>query len=250
MHYESRIMKRYFLHLAYNGTRYHGWQIQPDAISVQEELEKCVSLKIGEKVSITGCGRTDTGVHARNFYAHFDTEKTIADCESFVHRLNIFLPEDIVVYKCWEVDPELHARFDAKSRTYHYYISLNKNPFHTQDAYYYYGKIDVEMMQKAADILFEYTDFTSFSKLHTQVKTNNCKIMAARFFEENGLLVFEIKADRFLRNMVRAVVGTLLEVGRGRLTLEQFRGVIENKNRSSAGTSMPAQALFLENVEY
>lgn len=236
--------------MAYNGTRYHGWQIQPDAVSVQEELEKCVSLKIGEKISITGCGRTDTGVHARNFYAHFDTEKTIADCESFVHRLNIFLPEDIVVFKCWEVDAEFHARFDAKSRTYHYYISQYKNPFHTQDAYYYYGKLDVELMQKAADILFEYTDFTSFSKLHTQVKTNNCKIMAARFFEEKDLLVFEIKADRFLRNMVRAVVGTLLEVGRGKLTLQQFRDVIENKNRCSAGTSMPAHALFLENVEY
>ena len=243
-------MKRYFLHLAYNGTRYHGWQIQPDAISVQEELEKCVSLKIGEKISITGCGRTDTGVHARSFYAHFDTEKTISDCVSFVHRLNIFLPDDIVVYKCWEVQPDFHARFDAKSRTYHYYISQCKNPFHTQDAYYYYGKLDVELMQKAADILFEYTDFTSFSKLHTQVKTNNCKIMSARFFEEKDLLVFEIKADRFLRNMVRAVVGTLLEVGRGKLTLEQFRGVIENKNRCSAGTSMPAHALFLENVEY
>lgn len=243
-------MKRYFLHLAYNGTRYHGWQIQPDDISVQEELEKCLSLKLGEKVSLTGCGRTDAGVHARNFYAHFDVEKEIENCEDFVYRLNIFLPEDIVVLRCWEVKPDLHARFDAKSRTYHYYITLSKNPFHIHDAFYYYGKLDVEMMQKAADILFEYTDFTSFSKLHTQVKTNNCRIMAARFFEENNLLVFEIKADRFLRNMVRAVVGTLLEVGRGKLTLEQFRAVIENKNRCSAGTSMPAHALFLEEVEY
>lgn len=243
-------MKRYFLHLAYNGTRYHGWQIQPDDISVQEELEKCLSLKLGEKVSLTGCGRTDAGVHARNFYAHFDVEKEIENCEDFVYRLNIFLPEDIVVLRCWEVKPDLHARFDAKSRTYHYYITQSKNPFHIHDAFYYYGKLDVEMMQKAADILFEYTDFTSFSKLHTQVKTNNCRIMAARFFEENNLLVFEIKADRFLRNMVRAVVGTLLEVGRGKLTLEQFRAVIENKNRCSAGTSMPAHALFLEEVEY
>ena len=243
-------MRRYFIHLAYNGSRYHGWQIQPDATSVQEELEKCLSLKLGEKISLTGCGRTDTGVHARNFYAHFDTVKEISDCSDFAYRLNIFLPDDIVIYRCWEVDSELHARFDATSRTYHYYISQTKNPFHTQDAFYYYGKLDVERMQKAADILFEYTDFTSFSKLHTQVKTNNCKIMKARFFEENDLLVFEIKADRFLRNMVRAVVGTLLEVGRGKLTLEQFRGVIENKNRCSAGTSMPAHALFLEDVTY
>ena len=243
-------MRRYFLHLAYNGTRYHGWQIQPDAISVQEELEKCLSLKLGEKVSITGCGRTDTGVHARNFYAHFDIEKEISNCEEFVYRLNIFLPDDIVIYKCWEVDNDLHARFDAKSRTYHYYISQSKNPFHTDDAYYFYGKLDIEMMQKAANILFEYTDFTSFSKLHTQVKTNNCKIMEARFFRDNDLLVFEIKADRFLRNMVRAIIGTLLEVGRGKLTTEQFREVIENKNRCSAGTSMPAHALFLEDVTY
>lgn len=243
-------MKRYFLHLAYNGTRYHGWQIQPDAISVQEELEKCLGLKLGEKVSITGCGRTDTGVHARNFYAHFDIEKDITDCDDFVNKLNIFLPNDIVVYKCWEVDGDLHARFDAKSRTYHYHITRKKNPFHIDDAFYYYGHLDVEAMQKAADALFDYTDFTSFSKLHTQVKTNNCKIMAARFFEKDELLVFEIKADRFLRNMVRAVVGTLLEVGRGRMSLEQFREVIEKKNRCSAGTSMPAYALFLEDVEY
>lgn len=243
-------MRRYFLHLAYNGTRYHGWQIQPNEVSVQEELEKCLSLKLGEKISITGCGRTDTGVHARNFYAHFDTEKEISNCGEFVYRLNIFLPNDIVIYRCWEVDSDMHARFDATSRTYHYYITRSKNPFHTHDAYYYHGKLDVELMQKATNILFEYTDFTSFSKLHTQVKTNNCKIMEARFFEENDLLVFEIKADRFLRNMVRAVVGTLLEVGRGKLSLEQFRGVIENKNRCSAGTSMPAHALFLEDVTY
>ena len=243
-------MIRYFIHLAYNGTRYHGWQIQPDAITVQEELEKCLSLKLGEKISLTGCGRTDTGVHARNFYAHFDVEKEISNCEEFVHRLNIFLPNDIVIYKCWKVDNDLHARFDAKSRTYRYYISQTKNPFHIQDAFYYYGRLNVELMQDAAKILFEYTDFTSFSKLHTQVQTNNCKIMEARFFKVNDLLVFEIKADRFLRNMVRAIVGTLLEVGRNKLSIEQFRNIIENKNRCSAGTSMPAHALFLEDVTY
>ena len=243
-------MKRYFLHLAYNGARYHGWQIQPTAISVQEELEKCLSMKLGDKISVTGCGRTDAGVHARNFYAHFDVEKEISDCKEFVHRLNIFLPNDIVVYKCWEVDNNLHARFNATSRTYHYYITQNKNPFHNHDAYYYYGNLDVESMQKAADILFEYTDFTSFSKLHTQVQTNNCKIMKARFFKENELLVFEIKADRFLRNMVHAIIGTLLEVGRGKMSTSQFRSVIENKNRCSAGTSMPAHALFLEDITY
>lgn len=242
-------MKRYFLHLAYNGTAYHGWQIQPAAISVQEVLEKCISLKLNEKISLTGCGRTDAGVHAANFYAHFDVQNAIQDTEQFVYRLNNFLPEDIVVYDCKEVD-DIHARFDATSRTYHYFIAEKKNPFHNHDAYYYNGKLDVKMMQMAADTLMDYTDFTSFSKLHTQVKTNNCKIMSARWFYKDDLLVFEIKADRFLRNMVRAIVGTLLEVGKGKMTIEQFRAVVEDKNRCTAGTSMPAHALFLVDVQY
>ncbi len=243
-------MKRYFIHLAYNGARYCGWQIQPHSPSVQEELERCLTLKTGQKISVTGCGRTDTGVHARNYYAHFDVETPIANCQDLVYRLNVFLPPDIVLYKIWEVPADLHARFNAVSRTYHYYISRQKNPFHQQDAYFLYGDLDVEKMQQAADLLFNYHDFTSFSKLHTQVKTNDCKIMEARWFELEGLLVFRIRADRFLRNMVRAIVGTLLEVGKGRMTLEQFKEVIEKKNRCSAGESVPAHALFLEAVEY
>lgn len=243
-------MKRYFIHLAYNGARYCGWQIQPHSPSVQEELERCLTLKTGQKISVTGCGRTDTGVHARNYYAHFDAETPIANCQDLVYRLNVFLPPDIVLYKIWEVPADLHARFNAVSRTYHYYISRQKNPFHQQDAYFLYGDLDVEKMQQAADLLFNYHDFTSFSKLHTQVKTNDCKIMEARWFELDGLLVFRIRADRFLRNMVRAIVGTLLEVGKGRMTLEQFKEVIEKKNRCSAGESVPAHALFLEAVEY
>ena len=170
--------------------------------------------------------------------------------EALAHQMNAFLPEDIVIYRIWQVAPDLHARFDAVSRTYHYYISRQKNPFHQQDAYFLYGDLDVEKMQQAADLLFNYHDFTSFSKLHTQVKTNDCKIMEARWFELDGLLVFRIRADRFLRNMVRAIVGTLLEVGKGRMTLEQFKEVIEKKNRCSAGESVPAHALFLEAVEY
>lgn len=243
-------MKRYFIHLAYNGARYCGWQIQPHSPSVQEELERCLTLKTGQKISVTGCGRTDTGVHARNYYAHFDVETPIANCQDLVYRLNVFLPPDIVLYKIWEVPADIHARFNAVSRTYHYYISRQKNPFHQQDAYFLYGDLDVEKMQQAADLLFNYHDFTSFSKLHTQVKTNDCKIMEARWFELDGLLVFRIRADRFLRNMVRAIVGTLLEVGKGRMTLEQFKEVIEKKNRCSAGESVPAHALFLEAVEY
>ena len=242
-------MNRYFLHLAYNGKAYHGWQIQPGDISVQEVLEKCISLKLKQDISITGCGRTDTSVNARNFYAHYEAEP-INDLQTFVNQLNMFLPDDIVVYRCWQVDPYLHARFDAKSRTYHYYVTRTKNPFHTDDALYIYGPLDVEKMNEAAKLLFEYQDFTSFSKLHTQVKTNNCKIMEACWFEQNDLLVFHIKADRFLRNMVRAIVGTLLEVGKGKLTIDGFRRIIEQKDRCSAGTSMPAHALFLEAVTY
>lgn len=243
-------MKRYFIHLAYNGSNYCGWQIQPHSPSIQEVLEHCLSLKTGQKISLTGCGRTDTGVHARNYYAHFDVETPLADCQDLVYRLNVFLPPDIVLYRIWEVPADLHARFDAVSRTYQYYISRQKNPFHQQDAYYLYGSLDIEKMQQAANLLYDYRDFTSFSKLHTQVKTNDCKIMEARWYEQDGLLVFRIRADRFLRNMVRAIVGTLLEVGKGRMTLEQFREVVEKRNRCSAGESVPAHALFLEAVEY
>ena len=227
--------------MAYDGSRYHGYQIQPHAASVQQTVEQSLSLKLGQSISITGCGRTDTGVHARNYYAHFDIENELFDLEKLVHQMNAFLPE---------VAPELHARFDAVSRTYHYYITRTKNPFHTHNTYYIYGDLDVDKMQEAANLLFEYEDLTSFSKVHTQVKTNNCKMMEARWFEQDGLLVFRIKADRFLRNMVRAIVGTLLEIGKGRMSLDEFRAVIEHKDRCEAGTSAPAHALFLENVEY
>ncbi|MBP5797104.1 MAG: tRNA pseudouridine(38-40) synthase TruA [Bacteroidales bacterium] len=243
-------MKRYFIHLAYNGTNYCGWQIQPQSPSVQGELERCLGLKLGCAVGITGCGRTDTGVHARNYYAHFDYDGVIGDPDELTYRLNLFLPSDIVIYRIWEVDPEAHARFDAVSRTYHYYIAQQKNPFHLGDAYYLYGNLDVNKMQTAANELLNHSDFTSFSKLHTQVKTNNCKVMEAVWFEQDGLLVFRIKADRFLRNMVRAIVGTLLEVGKGKMSLEAFRDIIERRDRCAAGESVPAHGLFLEAVDY
>lgn len=243
-------MKRYFIHLAYQGANYCGWQIQPQSPSVQATLERCLSLKLGQPVSLTGCGRTDTGVHARNYYAHFDLEGEIANPVELTYRLNVFLPQDIVVYRIWEVAPEAHARFDAKARTYHYYISRQKNPFHQQDAYFLYGGLDIEKMQQAADLLKQYDDFTSFSKVHTQVKTNICHVMEAQWMENDDLLVFQIKADRFLRNMVRAIVGTLLEVGQGKLSLDGFKAAIERKDRSSAGESVPAHALFLEEVDY
>ena len=243
-------MPRYFIHLAYNGSRYHGYQIQPHSTSVQQTLEQCLSLKLGQAIAITGCGRTDTGVHARNYYAHFDLENAIGNAEKLVNQLNAFLPPDIVVYQIFDVKAEAHARFDAMSRTYHYYITRTKNPFHLDDAFFLYGHLDLEKMQQASNLLFDYEDFTSFSKVHTQVKTNNCRIKEARWLEQDGLLVFRIKADRFLRNMVRAIVGTLLEVGKGSMTLEGFRAVIEQKDRCEAGVSVPAHALFLEDVEY
>lgn len=243
-------MKRYFIHLAYNGARYCGWQEQPDAPSVQATLKRCLSLKLGAATPVTGCGRTDTGVHARCYYAHFDVEQVIADPDELTFRLNAFLPPDIVVYRIFEVPADLHARFSARSRTYHYQISLAKNPFHQDDAFQYTGPLDIGKMQEAADTLLEYTDFTSFSKLHTQVKTNDCKVMEARWLEQDGLWVFRIKADRFLRNMVRAIVGTLIDVGRGRLSVAQFCETIEKKDRCSAGDSVPASGLFLEDIEY
>ena len=243
-------MKRYFIHLAYNGANYCGWQIQPQSPSVQGELERCLGLKLGRPVALTGCGRTDAGVHARNYYAHFDMEVPIADPDDLACRLNAFLPSDIVVYRIWEVPSDRHARFDAKARLYRYYLTRQKDPFHQNDAYYLYGTLDVAKMQQAADLLLGYSDFTSFSKLHTQVKTNRCHVMEARWLEQDGLLVFHIKADRFLRNMVRAIVGTLLEVGKGRLDLKEFQDVIEQRDRCSAGESVPAHALFLEAVEY
>lgn len=248
-------MSRYFIHLSYQGANYCGWQIQPEAPSVQAEIERCLGLKLGHPVGVTGCGRTDTGVHARNYYAHFDVEEPLEHPEELVFRLNAFLPADIAVHRIWEVPAEAHARFDALSRTYHYYLTQQKNPFHQHDAYYLYGDLDVALMQEAANLLFNYSDFTSFSKLHTQVKTNNCHIMEAQWFRqpaagEDSLLVFRIKADRFLRNMVRAIVGTLLEVGKGKLSLDGFRMVIERKDRCLAGDSVPAYGLFLEEVAY
>jgi tRNA pseudouridine38-40 synthase len=241
---------RYFVQLSFKGTRYHGWQVQPNAISVQEVLEKVFSTILREEISVVGAGRTDTGVHASFFVLHFDTENEILDTTKLVFRLNSFLPFDIAIQKIWQVTTEAHARFGALSRTYHYYITTQKNPFHSETAFYYRGNLDVAKMNEAARILLEYDDFTSFSRLHTDVKTNLCKIYRAEWQQEKNRLVFTIRANRFLRNMVRAVVGTLLEVGKGKLSLENFREIIEVKDRGAAGASAPAHGLFLAEVEY
>lgn len=243
-------MHRYFVQLSFKGTRYHGWQVQPNAISVQEVLEKAFSTILREKISVVGAGRTDTGVHASFFVLHFDTENEILDTAKLVFRLNSFLPSDIAIQKIWQVTTEAHARFGALSRTYHYCITTEKNPFQSETAFYYRGNLDVAKMNEAARILLEYDNFTSFSRLHTDVKTNLCKIYSAEWQQEKNRLVFTIRANRFLRNMVRAVVGTLLEVGKGKLSLENFREIIEVKDRGAAGASAPAHGLFLAEVEY
>lgn len=241
---------RYFIQLSFKGTNYHGWQVQPNAVSVQAVLEKALSTVLRETIQVTGAGRTDTGVHARFFVAHFDSVAENLDRPDFVYRMNNFLPADIAFQKIWEVHSEAHARFDALSRTYQYFISRKKNPFAAETAYLFTLPLDVAAMNKAALALFDYTDFTSFSRLHTDVKTNNCKIYKAVWEEDGGLLIFTITADRFLRNMVRAIVGTLLEVGKGKLSVENFREIVEAKNRNVAGTSAPAHGLFLTNIEY
>ena len=228
-------MQRYFIYLAYDGTAYHGWQIQPNGASVQECLMKALSTLLRREVEVVGAGRTDAGVHASLMVAHFDSE-TPLDVIFMTDKLNRLLPPDISVYRLRAVRPDAHARFDATARTYKYYVTTAKMPFNRQ---------------YRCRTLFEYTDFTSFSKLHTDVKTNNCKIMHAAWTQVDEVTwVFTIQADRFLRNMVRAVVGTLLEVGRGKLTIGGFRRVIEQKDRCRAGTSVPGNALFLVDVAY
>lgn len=244
-------MRRYFIYLAYDGTNYHGWQIQPNGVSVQEMLNKAlVTFLRDENIEVVGAGRTDAGVHARLMVAHFDVDREL-DCESVTDKLNRILPPDISVYCVKPVKNEAHARFDATYRTYKYYITTKKNPFGRQYSWRVFQKLDFDMMNEAAQTLFDYIDFTSFSKLHTDVKTNNCKIMHAQWTQcGEDEWVFTIQADRFLRNMVRAVVGTLVEVGKGKLSVEGFRKVIEEKNRCSAGTSVPGNALFLVDVGY
>lgn len=243
-------MHRYFIYLAYDGGNYHGWQIQPNGDSVQENLMKALSLVLREDIPITGAGRTDTGVHAKQMVAHFDFQGCIDTC-LLVDKLNKMLPRDIVIFKICEVNAEAHARFDALSREYQYDITTYKNPFIRDYAYQLYFDVDIDLMNQACKTLFEYTDFTSFSKLHSDTKTNNCEIYKAEWEQLDATTFrFHIKANRFLRNMVRAIVGTLLEVGRGKMSIEQFRQVIESKNRSAAGFSVPGHALSLVAVEF
>ena len=241
---------RYFITFSYDGTAYHGWQIQPHCLSVQEELQKAMSTLLRKPMEVIGAGRTDTGVHARKMVAHFDYDEEV-DCPQLVYKLNKLLPRDIAVQQVEPVAEDMHARFSAKSRTYHYYVHMGKNPFLRSYSWQVYGNIDFELMNQAASVLMEYKDFTSFSKVNTDTKTNDCTITEAhwdRVGEDQWC--FTITANRFLRNMVRAIVGTLMEVGRGRMTIEQLRRVIDAKDRCCAGDSVPGNSLFLVQVKY
>jgi len=246
-------MRRYFLKLSYVGTKYHGWQQQANTReTIQEIMMVRYSSILGEKIHLLGCGRTDTGVHAREFYAHFEIEKTdlLADYETWLYKFNVVLPHDIAVQQIIPVALDSNARFSARARTYEYYLHFKKDGFLLNRSYYCPNDLNVEEMNKAAAALFNYKDFTSFSRSRTQVKTNDCTIMGAKWEEiENGLK-FTIKANRFLRNMVRAIVGTLVDVGKGKLTVQQFREIIESKDRKYAGMSAPACGLYLTKVEY
>ena len=241
---------RYLITFSYLGTNYHGWQIQPNGNTVQEELNKALFTLCREEISTTGAGRTDSGVHARMMTAHFDVNTPIGDGGQFVYRINKLLPKDIAVFSIKEVDDDFSARFSATERTYRYYITKEKDPFTLDTVAYINFDLDVELMNKAASILFEYEDFTSFSKVNTDTKTNNCTITHAEWKKEGNLLVFTISANRFLRNMVRAIVGTLIDVGRKKITIADFRKIIESKDRCKASTSAPACGLFLEDIKY
>ncbi len=243
---------RYFIYLSYKGTNYHGWQVQANAHTVQGELDKALSTLLHEPIETTGAGRTDTGVHAKDFVAHFDSERyaTVSEGLDVVHKLNCILPDDICIHAIKQVDANAHARFDAMQRTYKYYVSTQKNPFNTEFAAYIPYPLDVEAMNEAAAALFDYTDFTSFAKLHAQTKTNNCRIIHAKWEDTDDGLVFTITADRFLRNMVRAIVGTLIGVGRGKISIDDLRRIIEQKDRCEAGTSAPAKGLLLTEIQY
>lgn len=241
---------RFFLQFSYNGTRYHGWQSQPNAITVQQTLNHALSVVLNQPdIQIMGAGRTDTGVHARQMFAHFDYENPI-NVKSTVHKLNSFLPKDIAVADIIPVSNEAHARFDATQRTYEYHIHLTKNVFLDELSWYYAKELEVEKMNQAANLLLNFTDFQCFSKVNTDVNTFNCKITQAFWEQKNNQLIFTISADRFLRNMVRAIVGTLVDVGLGKISKNDFVAIIESKDRKRAGFSVPAHGLYLTEIKY
>lgn len=250
-------MQRYLIEFSYDGSRYHGWQIQPNGITVQAVLQECLSLLLRCEVEVVGAGRTDAGVHARKMFAHFDLDSGEGDscclfsCSDLTYKLNRMLPCDISVKRIIPVDRELHARFSATKRTYHYYLHTEKDPFRRHYSWETHYSLDFDKMNEAAAYLIDVHDFASFCKTGADVKTTICHVMTSRWINDGGgCWHFEISADRFLRNMVRAVVGTLVEVGRGRMSIDEFKTAVASCSRSAAGESMPAHALFLVDVAY
>ncbi len=243
---------RYFILLSFDGTRYCGWQVQKNASSVQETLDKALSILLREPIRTVGAGRTDTGVHARKFYAHFDTSGSLDDnhIAKTVYKLNRMLPHDIAIQGIFPVNHDAHARFDAISRTYQYYILTQKDPFYQGKTWLIESNLDIPAMQQAADLLLNYDNFSSFARSNSQTKTNLCKIFHARWSTQDHLLIFEIKADRFLRNMVRAITGTLVDVGLGKIDPNDFVAIIQAKDRRKAGYSAPGYGLYLVDIEY
>jgi len=242
--------QRYFIQLSFFGKNYHGWQVQPNAHTVQAELDKALRVLTREMPETVGCGRTDTGVHASEFYVHFDLQQDVPDTGAFCHHLNGILPGDIAIQRMIPVGEEAHARFDATSRTYEYHLYHSKNPFLRDYASYFPYSLDLDRMNQFAAFLLQKEDFSSFSKSNTQVFTNNCKVMKAEWTVCGERTVFTIQANRFLRNMVRAIVGTLLPAGENKLDLEEFKAILDGKDRRLAGTSVPACGLYLMKVEY
>lgn len=241
---------RYFIELQYDGGAYCGWQRQSDAPSVQHTVERTLTTLLREAIAVTGAGRTDTGVNASYYVAHFDTAAPIADAARIVYKLNLMLPPDISVMRIAEVSPTAHARFDAVEREYTYFIRNRKSPFWRHAAWHYYVPLDMEAMNRAAEALTRHDDFTSFAKLNSNNKTNICHVTRAEWRREGDMLVFTIRADRFLRNMIRAIVGTLVDVGRGRYTPEEFERILTARDLSLSSGSAPAQGLFLSDVVY
>ncbi|MCL4143423.1 UNVERIFIED_CONTAM: hypothetical protein GTU68_005398, partial [Idotea baltica] len=241
---------RYFIELSYNGKNYHGWQVQPNAVTVQEILTKALSTILREQIDLVGAGRTDAGVHALQLFAHFNVGMVL-DTTHLIKKLNSFLPEDIVINNLFLVNDNTHARFDAIKRSYQYRIWLGRNPFLTDTTWQLYQKKpDIPKMNEAASILTEYTNFKCFSKSKTEVRTYNCKVTEAKWVLKDNELTFYISADRFLRNMVRAIVGTLIEVGLNKKSIDDFIDILESEDRRNAGFSAPPQGLFLSEVKY
>ena len=239
---------RFFIELSYKGTNYHGWQVQPNANTVQAEINKALSLILNAKIEVSGAGRTDAGVHAKQMFAHFDCDIDF-DIQNLMFKLNSFLPSDIAIKDIFKVKEDANCRFDALSRTYQYHIIQKKDPFN-KTAYFLQNDLDIKAMNEACKYIIGKQDFTSFSKVNTQTFTNNCDVMFAKWELVNNKIIFTIKADRFLRNMVRAIVGTLLDVGFGKIIAANVTKIIAAKDRSKSGVSVPAHALFITEVKY